>query len=218
MKLVSLFIAVFLFQSSYADNTDIIDEIKPIQQQWAIIKYKMVDSNKANAYENLAIRAKQLAQQYPDRAEPLIWEAIIISSYAGAVGGIKSITRALPAVKTARELLHKAQQMDPTALQGSVYTSLGALYYQVPGWPIGFGDKKQARYFLEKAMTDFPNKLETGYFYGDFLIQQHEYSKAREVLENALKTPALSDRPLADQGRRQEIRALLEIDKLSDKS
>lgn len=55
-------------------------------------------------------------------------------------------------------------------------------------------------------------------FYGDFLIGQHDYDKARKILVNALESPALSNRPLADQGRRDEIRALLENKKLKQKS
>ena len=218
MKKLSLFILIFLFQSVNADETDIIEKIKPIQQQWAVIKYRMENDRRAKAYEDLAFQAAQLAQQYPDYAEPLIWQAISMSSYAGAIGGIKSITSALPAVKQARDLLHQAEKIDPMALDGSIYTSLGALYYQVPGWPIGFGDKKQARYYLEKAIANFPKKLDPGYFYGDYLIQQHEYSKARTVLENALRAPVLQNRPLADQGRREEIRMLLKNEKLRNSS
>lgn len=150
--------------SGYATAGDIemAEKIISIQQQWAIIKYKMVEERKAEAYENLAYQSKQLAHQYPQKAEPLIWQAINLSSYAGAIGGLKSLTRALPAVKEARDLLHRAEQINPGALDGSIYTSLGALYYQVPGWPIGFGDKNRARYYLEKAISNNPNKLDAG--------------------------------------------------------
>ncbi|MFW5386410.1 MULTISPECIES: hypothetical protein [unclassified Yersinia (in: enterobacteria)] len=47
-------------------------------------------------------------------------------------------------VKDAKVKLELAIKLDANALDGSAYTSLGTLYYQVPGWPIGFGDKKQA--------------------------------------------------------------------------
>ena len=53
-----------------------------------------------------------------------------------------------------------ALAIDPKALAGSAYTSLGSLYYQVPGWPIGFGDDKKAREMLEAAgyeVTDQPD-------------------------------------------------------------
>lgn len=210
MKKLIIITLLFLTQSVIANGDSILDKIKPIQKEWAIVKYRMTDDKKAEAYERLAIHAADLAAQYPDRAEPLIWQAINLSSYAGAVGGIKSITKALPAVKKARDLLLQAVSINQSALDGSVYTSLGALYYQVPGWPIGFGDKRNARIYLEKAMAENQNKLDAGYFYGDYLVKQKNYTKARSVLEQALQQPVLVDRPVADQGRRDEIRILLD--------
>jgi len=38
-------------------------------------------------------------------------------------------------------------------LNGSVYNSLGSLYAKVPGWPLGFGDKKKAQAYFEKALA-----------------------------------------------------------------
>ena len=210
MKKLIIISLLFFTQPIFSAQDEMLSKVKPIQKEWAIVKYRMTNEQKAQAYESLAHQAAELAAQYPDRAEPLIWQAIILSSYAGAVGGIKSITKALPAVKSARDLLHQAESIDRTALNGSVYTSLGALYYQVPGWPIGFGDKKQARIYLERAMTDNPNKLDVGYFYGDYLVKQKNYEKAQQVLESALQEPGLIDRPIADQGRRDEIKALLD--------
>jgi Tfp pilus assembly protein PilF len=90
-------------------------------------------------------------------------------------------------------------------------TSLGALYYQVPGWPLGFGDKKKAREYLEKAVKISQNGLDANYFYGDFLVDRKEYTKAVAVLERALAAPTLDQRPVADRGRRDEIEALLEV-------
>ena len=210
MKKLVIVTLLVLAQSVIANEDAMLDKIKTIQKEWAIVKYRMADDEKAAAYERLAIQAAGLSAQYPNRAEPLIWQAINLSSYAGAVGGIKSITKALPAVKKARNLLHQAESIDQSALDGSVYTSLGALYYQVPGWPIGFGDKRSARVYLEKAMEENQNKLDAGYFYGDYLLQQKNYTKARSVLEQALQQPVLVDRPVADQGRRDEIRILLD--------
>lgn len=207
-KILILFFTACMMATVLAQDA-IMDEIRPIQKQWAQIKYNMDEDQQAQAYEQLVQRCAGLVNKYPYAAEPLIWQAIALSSYAGAVGGIKSITRALPAVKQSRELLLDAEQINPNALDGSIYTSLGALYYQVPGWPLGFGDKKRARQYLEKALAISNNDLDAGYFYGDFLVQQHEYDHAREMLEMALAAPARINRPLADQGRRKEINDLL---------
>ena len=45
---------------------------------------------------------------------------------------------------------------DPNLLDGSALTSLGSLYYQVPGWPIGFGNDKKAREYLERGLQVAP--------------------------------------------------------------
>ena len=218
MKKLFFTILLCLYQSVFALQDEVLEKIQPIQKEWAIVKYRMLDANKAKAYQKLAQQAGEIAIRFPDRAEPLIWQAINLSSFAGAIGGLQSITKALPAVKKARDLLHQAEQIDAAALNGSVYTSLGALYYQVPGWPIGFGDKKHARYYLEKAMATNTNKLDAGYFYGDYLMNIKDYEQAQAVLENALQEPALDGRPVADAGRRDEIMTLINQIKAKVKS
>ena len=112
-------------------------------------------------------------------------------------------------VKGAKALLEREKQIDPTALDGAIYTSLGSLYYKVPGWPIGFGNDKKAREYLQTARRINPDGIDPNYFYGDFLIESGEYSKAIPILEQALKAPERPDRPIADAGRRREIRTAL---------
>ncbi|MFT7532861.1 MAG: tetratricopeptide (TPR) repeat protein [Gammaproteobacteria bacterium] len=209
--LIRLFLLFFLSAPVYA--FDVLQDILPIQKQWAQIKYQLNEDDQPAAYERLIENTNALIQRYPDRAEPKVWAAIVYSSYAGAVGGIKSITSALPAVKKAHNLLQNAQTIDDQTLDGSVFTSLGALYYQVPGWPIGFGDKKKAARYLEKAIRISKNGLDANYFYGDYLVNRKRYKEAIPVLERALTAPPIENRPVADQGRRHEITQLLEYAK-----
>jgi len=98
-----------------------------------------------------------------------------------------------------------AEKINPNALNGSIYTSLGSLYYKVPGWPIGFGDKKKAREYLEKALQLNPTGIDPNYFYADFLSGQGEYAKAVEYYKKALAAPARPGREDADAGRRQDV-------------
>ena len=81
------------------------------------------------------------------------------------------------------------------ALDGSAYTSLGSLYYQVPGWPIGFGDDAKARELLQKALALNPEGIDPNYFMGDFLYRKGDYEAARQALARALKAPPRPDRP-----------------------
>ncbi len=179
--------------------------IADLQHQWAHINYEVPDKQKSNAFAKLEAREEALVKQFPGHSEPLIWQAITLSTHAGVHGGLG----ALSMVKNARDLLLKAEKIDPTALQGSIYTSLGSLYYKVPGWPLGFGDDDKAQAYLKRALALNPDGIDPNYFYGDYLFGQHRYKEAEQVLEHALQAPPRPKRPLADQGRSAEVRALL---------
>jgi tetratricopeptide (TPR) repeat protein len=181
------------------------DDVRALQREWEEIKYRKPKTDQEKAFEALAQTAGTVRTKYADRAEPEIWYAIIVSSYAGAKGGLG----ALSLVKDAKQALEHALAVDPKALSGSAYTSLGSLYYQVPGWPVGFGDDKKAREMLEAALKLNPDGIDPNYFYGDFLYRKGDYAGARKALDRALKAPARPDRPLADEGRRKEIEELL---------
>ena len=68
-------------------------------------------------------------------------------------------------VCSSKNLLLQAEKIDSNALNGSIYTSLGSLYYKVPGWPIGFGDNSKALIYLKKALQINPNGIDANYFY-----------------------------------------------------
>ena len=181
-------------------------DIAPLQQRWAEIQYQLPEDQKADAFEALAAEAGQALAQEPDDAPLLIWRGIILSSWAGADGGLGALGK----VKEAKSLFEHALQVDPQAPQGSAYTSLGALYYQVPGWPIGFGDDEQAEALLKQALALNPDGIDSNYFWGDYLIDQKRYAEARAALLKAQAAAPRPDRPLADQGRQAEIRARLD--------
>ena len=56
-------------------------------------------------------------------------------------------------------------------MDGAAYTSLGALYYQVPGWPLGFGDDAAARTMLRKGLAIDPDGIDANY--GDGARRHH---------------------------------------------
>ncbi len=176
-----------------------------IQRQWAIVNYRTEGDSKEGAFEGLIRQVDQLAGDFPKRAEPKVWQGIIRSTYAGAVGGLS----ALSYVKDARDYLITAMSIDETVLEGSVYTSLASLYAKVPGWPIGFGDSDKARQMFQQALTINPNGLDPNYFYGEFLFEEGEYQLAIEALNKALTAPKRNERPIADEERRKEIKHLL---------
>jgi len=181
------------------------EDVKALQTEWEQIKYARPAAEQEKAFEALMKAADAARAQHPGRAEPQIWYGIIAASYAGARGGLG----ALSVVKQAKQALEEALAMDPKALQGSAYTSLGSLYYQVPGWPIGFGDDEKARALLQQALAINPQGIDPNYFLGDLLYRKGDYDGARQALGRALEAPPRPDRPLADAGRRKESEALL---------
>lgn len=204
MKPQALLLALFL--ATPLAHAAMTPEVAQLQQKWAEIKYKTPAKQRPEALEKLSTGAEAVAKAQPGAAEPLIWEAIILSTLAGEKGGLG----ALSLVERARDLLLQAEKIDPKALHGSVYTSLGSLYYQVPGWPVGFGDDSKARTYLQKAIAMDPDGIDANYFYGDFLLEQGNYAEAVQRLEKALAAPPRPGREVADHGRAEEIRAALE--------
>jgi len=181
------------------------EPVAGIAHRWASISYQMPEKEREAAFKGLAAQAQQLVDASPDKAEPRIWQAIVLASYAKVEGGLGALSKA----KQARDLLLQAEKIDPAALNGSIYTSLGSLYAKVPGWPIGFGDKKKARAYLETALKMNPDGIDPHYFYADFLASQGEYGKAIEHLKLALAAPPRPSRPDADAGRRKEVETLM---------
>lgn len=176
-----------------------------LQTRWAEINYQLPKAQRETAFEQLADRAEQAVASEPEAAELRIWHGIVLSTWAGAKGGLG----ALGLVKQAKAELEKAIELDPKALDGSAYTSLATLYYQVPGWPIGFGDDDKAQALFQQALSLNPNGIDPNYFHGDFLQRQKRYAEARTALQKALAAPARPGREVADAGRREEARALL---------
>ncbi len=204
--LVTIIMSLFLpVKTAFANNLD--DTIHSLQYDWAIANYKTSSKDLEKVFEQLTAKAKEAVNKFPDNAEPLIWNAIIVSTDAGKNGGFGALGK----VKDARILLLKAEKINPNVLNGSVYTSLGSLYYQVPGWPIGFGDDDQAEIYLKKALALNPEGIDSNYFYGDFLLENGHYAEAKKYLHKASSAPARKARPLADEGRREEIEAKLKI-------
>jgi len=181
------------------------EDVRGLQQEWEQIKYRKPQGEQEKAFAELSKNAATVRARYADRAEPEIWYGIIVASYAGAKGGLGALSLA----KDAKAALEHALSIDPKALSGSAYASLGSLYYQVPGWPLGFGDDEKAHALLERALSINPEGIDPNYFLGDYLYRQRDFDGARRALERALKAPPRPDRPLADEGRRKEIQALL---------
>ncbi|MGX9983112.1 tetratricopeptide repeat protein [Methylobacterium fujisawaense] len=185
-----------------AEDPALANAVHHLQQRWEAIKFNVPEGEAQTQQMNaLGEEADAVAARFPDRPEAQIWDGILTSERAS----MASAFSALGLAKRARDILEKAVAADPRALDAGAPTSLGVLYYRVPGFPIGFGDKTKARHLLERAVHTAPTGLDAWYFYGDFLMAQGEYAKAAEVWRHALTFPPHPDRPLWDKNRRAMI-------------
>ncbi len=208
MKIFRHFFISILFLSGLT-NTASAEEVAGYVQElyhgWEEIRYKSPANEQENGYKELKAKADKIVEEHPEDAAAWIWRGIIASTYAGAKGGLS----ALSLVKEAKSSLEHALDLDSSAFGGAAYTSLGALYYQVPGWPISFGNDDKAEKLLKKGLNMNPAGIDANFFYGDYLAEQGQYDKAKIYLNKALEAEPRPTRPVADSGRRDEIYAVL---------
>lgn len=199
----ALLLGLFISGSAMADlDADILQ----LQQRWAEVNYQLEGKTRITAFESLVGAAEEVTEKYPDAAAAWIWSGIIKSTYAGAKGGLG----ALKIAKQSKADLEKALELDAEALQGSAYTSLGTLYFSVPGWPVGFGDDEKAEELLQHALQVNPDGIDSNYFYGDFLMHQKRYEEARKYFVKAQAAAPRPNRQVADAGRQKEIEQALQ--------
>tara|TARA_R110000782_G_scaffold12198_5_gene36861 strand:- start:451 stop:1101 length:651 start_codon:yes stop_codon:yes gene_type:complete len=197
---LSLPIFIGLMLLSIVVKAEINAEILQVQKEWATIKYTVAKKNQENALKNLSLKATAIRKLQPDNAEAHLWEGIVLSTYAGAIGTL----RALDAVTKSRNALEQSLKIDPDASKGAANTYLGTLYFLVPEWPIAFGDLNLAKEYLDKAIALNPDDIDANFYYGDFLRKQKKYQQAEIFYKKALSSPTRTDREVADKGRRDE--------------
>ncbi|ELK8602047.1 hypothetical protein RV072_002841 [Vibrio vulnificus] len=184
-----------------------VTPLQDVQSKWAVCQYQVEDEDqKIKCLENLIMHNTAMLQQMPDNPELTVWLAINKASLAGAQGGLGALSLA----NEAKALLEKVIATAPNTLDGSAYTSLGSLYYKVPGWPLGFGDDEKAEEMLKKALEINPKGIDPNYFYGDFLAEDGRSKEAKVYLTRAKQAEPRLNRLLADKGRQLEIDAALE--------
>lgn len=215
MKRYSLTIILGFLGSMFAASSlhaAMTPEVAALQQRWAEVNYLLKGKSQLEAFNTLIEDARVVTEANNMSAEAWIWSGIIRSSYAGAKGGLG----ALSAAKAAKADLEKGMSIDADALDGSAYTSLGVLYLNVPGWPVGFGDEDKGVEYLKKGLELSPSGIDSNYFYAEYLFNEDAFADSARYLNRALNAPARPDRELADEGRHGEIEAMLQ--KIGDKS
>ena len=198
---------MFIGCSVYAALAAAQEAAEPYQQfqhAWEQAQYNKDGDAREAALASLAESVRKASAAAPEDLKLKTWAGIIIASYAGAKGGIGALSLAKEAKADYEVVIAK----DPSILKGSALTSLGVLYYKVPGWPLGFGDEERAEFMLKRGLNLNPDGIDSNYFYGDYLDAQGKKQEAKVYLDKALKAAPRPGREVADAGRRNEIQAL----------
>lgn len=202
--LPALVLGLSLFSS--CASADVASDVDALRNEWDRVNFTLKKDEQIKPLEALITKAQAINNANPGNAPALIWEGIIHATYAGAKGGLG----ALGECKTARALFEQSIAQDPKALDGAAWTSAGSLYYQVPGWPVGFGDDEKAERMLKKGLEFGPQDLDAHYFYADFLMHQKRWQEAVAILQTGLATPQDPRRPLFQKARRERMGEMLE--------
>ncbi len=202
-KIFFVVFCLLLNDSCFADNLS--NKLRRLESEWAQIYYSYPKSKQPEAYQHLLKKTASLVEKHPQRAEPKILHAVVISTNAGVENGFS----ALSSIRQARDLLLAAIALDPNAFDGSAFVNLGTLYYMVPGWPIAFGDNEKAEQLLLTALKINPNGIDANYFYGDFLLTQGKTEEAIKYFTLALNAPVRAEQAFADNKLQEEARTAL---------
>lgn len=182
-------------------------EVSELRAAWDEANFVLRGDIQKTTIHELVESCTPLLENLPENQSALIWCGIVKSSYAGHAGALSAMKYA----KAARVDLEAALELGEGEMAGAANTSLGTLYFKVPGWPIGFGNEDKARELLEAGLAANPQDLDANFFMADFLIEEGEWDEAQSYLDAASAAPLTPGRESAYQGRQKEIAALLEI-------
>ena len=175
------------------------DEVRALQDRWAVVRYEVDEDERVDAYEELAEQADAVLAAQPDNVEAHVWTGIIHSTWAGEASAFSAMKHA----KRARKELELALEKDANVLDGAAYTSLGSLLYQIP--KMMGGSDETAETYLKKGIELNPQGIDSNYFYAAFLADHDRFEEAQQYVQRALAAPARPGRELADRGRREEL-------------
>ena len=182
------------------------EDTASIRQNWAIANYQLQGEDQIKAFDALIDGVTQLKKSHVNSADIWVWSGIIKSSYAGITGGLSALNYA----KAAKRDLEQSIELDPLAMSGSAYASLGTLYHKLPAWPISFGSNKKAEKMLKKAIAIDPENIDNNYFYADYLLNTKRLELAEKYMNKASTAVPRVDRLIADKGRLKAARVALQ--------
>ena len=161
------------------------------------------DKNQQQIYEQGIKWGEKAIKINPKNVEARYWK----TANMGSLGKKRGLLQSLFILKPMEKELKKIIEID--AKYWRAYMLLGMLYREAPGWPISFGDKKEAIKNLKKAVKLMPNapralnELAKGYLAID------EKEQAKQLFKKSIKAPLEKDFELESLKDQQEAKQLL---------
>lgn len=179
----------------------------PLARRWDHVNFEIHDRAEALAEaDGLEKQAEEAVKAAPNQPCPLVWQGMALLAKADA----KRDFGALPMADRAHRLLEKAIDLGLTGEDaGFVSAVVGTLYADMPGFPLGFGNRNRAKAWFAKALAAAPDDIDVNVLYGDFLLKQHDYAGAIAAAKKALNAPPRPGREIRDKYRRDEATKLL---------
>jgi predicted Zn-dependent protease len=180
-------------------------DLNALEDAWAAVKYAPApQQDRRQRAEEVERRADAYAAAHSG-PEGAVWQANALCLTAEIMHGPASLGK----VRQARDLLLSALEKAPG--NPDLLALLGSIYYEVPGWPIGFGDRKKAESYLRRAVAAAPEARDPNFFMGDFLLSRGQREAAAPFLERALAAAQQQSGPAADSRRREIEEALAKV-------
>jgi hypothetical protein len=195
-------VSMLLISANSSGAQPLEESLYSVEARWADAAYKTTGRQQAKALKSLLSDVRDLHQSHPDRAEVAAWHGIVARTYADVNGSMRL-------AREARDALLAAESIDPLVLGGLVYANLGALYFQVSSGLGGFGNKTRGIGYLWKAIVVDPEGIDSNYLYARVLLDEKDYSAARDALIRAKDAPDRPNHPEADFARKLEVENLL---------
>ena len=131
MKINQLLISLSVV--SLFANASVDDDVRILQNDWAIANYQTDDSKKEVVFQDLIKKAHEISERNHNSAEILTWEAIILSTYAGVSGGLSALGYVEEAISiiTCTELLFEQFCREPLSVEVKQTERLPSIWSKV---------------------------------------------------------------------------------------
>ena len=121
------------------------------------------------------------------RLNPGGLEAVFVNGMCHAERA--KVDQSLGDARRAKNAMERVLKEKPLLYDGLAYTILGKLYFEIPGWPISFGDNDKAIEILRKVLAINPRNRYNYFFLSEVLWSEGFKNEAKDILKRGMDLP-----------------------------